>query len=49
MIQQRLLLAALLAAFAFATSAAPAARCGPGLIGAGCNTVGVFAALHCLA
>lgn len=38
MAQQRLLLAALLLASALAASAAPAARCGPGLIGAGCNT-----------
>jgi hypothetical protein len=37
MTQQRLLLAALLT-FVCATSAAAAARCRPGLIGAGCNT-----------
>ena len=42
MAQQRLLLAALFLASALAASAAPAARCGPGLIGAGCNTVGLF-------
>lgn len=38
MAQQRLLLAALLAAAALCASAAPDTLCGPGLIGAGCNT-----------